>query len=68
MPKVEINTKTCKGCELCVLYCPKGCMAPSSATNEKGVKPILFSDKENKCTGCSFCAIVCPDVCITVYK
>ncbi len=68
MPKIEINTKTCKGCELCILYCPKGCIKQDNFFNKKGIKPILFLDEDNKCTGCSFCAIVCPDVCITVYK
>ena len=67
MPRIEIDKERCKGCRLCVLYCPKACIKMGSSMNKKGVRPALFLD-ENKCTGCSFCAIVCPDLSIMVYK
>ena len=68
MPKIEINREKCKGCELCISYCNKGCIKQDRSVNKKGLYPVVFSDKEGKCTGCSFCAIVCPDCCITVYR
>ena len=67
MPRIEIDKERCKGCRLCVLYCPKACIKMDGSMNKKGVRPALFLD-ENKCTGCSFCAIVCPDLSIMVYK
>ena len=68
MPKIEIDTERCKGCELCILYCQKGCIVQKDSVNKKGIYPFFFLDKDKKCTGCSFCALVCPDTCITVYK
>ncbi|HDP16448.1 MAG TPA: 4Fe-4S dicluster domain-containing protein [Candidatus Omnitrophica bacterium] len=68
MPKIEINKEKCKGCEICLLYCPRHCIELDKAMNGKGAYPVLFADKDKKCTGCGFCAIVCPDACITVYK
>ncbi|MBU1006005.1 MAG: 4Fe-4S binding protein [Candidatus Omnitrophica bacterium] len=68
MPKIEINRERCKGCGLCVLYCPKSCIKQGASVNGKGVFPVMFADKSKACTGCSFCAIICPDTCIEVYK
>ncbi|MFC1623732.1 4Fe-4S dicluster domain-containing protein [Candidatus Omnitrophota bacterium] len=67
MPKVEINKEKCKGCQLCLIYCPKTCIKVDGAINRKGINPVFFSNKDD-CTGCSFCAIVCPETCVTVYK
>ena len=67
MPRIEIDKERCKGCQLCMMYCPCSCIKLGSSLNERGVYPVLFSDRD-RCTGCSFCAIVCPDLCITVYK
>ena len=68
MPKIEVERERCKGCELCIMYCPKGCIVKDSSMNKRGVYPVLFIDKDKRCTGCSFCAITCPDMCIKVYK
>ena len=68
MPKIEINSERCKGCELCIVYCQKSCIKKRGSVNKKGIYSVLFLDKDKKCTGCSFCALVCPEVCITVYR
>lgn len=68
MPKIEINSERCKGCELCILYCQKNRIKKRGSVNKKGIYSVLFLDKDKKCTGCSFCALMCPEVCITVYK
>ena len=68
MPKVEIGREKCKGCRLCVVFCPKACIKSDNSINKRGANPVLFIDKDEKCTGCSFCAVICPDLCITVYK
>ena len=67
MPKIEIDRERCKGCGLCVMYCPRSCISQDKSVNKKGAYPAIFLNKE-KCTGCSFCAIICPDMCIEVYK
>ncbi|HET6946989.1 MAG TPA: 4Fe-4S binding protein [bacterium] len=67
MPKVVIDVERCKGCELCVHYCPPKVMAMSRTLNGRGFYPVMLIDEE-RCTSCGACAIVCPDWAITVYK
>lgn len=58
--KIIINTKWCKGCEFCVIYCPKKVL-----TMERS-KPIVVNLQE--CTGCMLCELRCPDFAIEVYR
>jgi 2-oxoglutarate ferredoxin oxidoreductase subunit delta len=67
MAKIKIDAEKCKGCGLCVLYCPKGHIKQSKFLNKKGAYPVEILEK-GECSGCSFCAIMCPDLCITIYK
>ena len=65
---VVINTERCKGCNLCVVSCPKKCLSLSGKeVNHKGYA-FCVDVQPDECIGCSSCAIVCPDACITVYK
>lgn len=68
MPKISINKEKCKGCLLCVSFCPKGLIKSSQKLNKKGINPVEFSDSKNLCLGCMQCAIICPDTCIEVYR
>ena len=65
--EVRFNGDICKGCELCVLYCPKKIVTISSHINNKGYSPATVEDM-NSCTGCRACALVCPDGAISIYK
>ncbi len=65
--KVVIDKEYCKGCALCVAYCPHGVLEMSEDINSSGYHYSVFKNKE-KCTSCTYCAIVCPDACIEVYK
>lgn len=67
MAKISINKDKCKGCFLCVGFCPKGLIKKSKALNKLGVNFAEFIDK-NECAGCMACAIICPDCCIEVWK
>ena len=67
MPKIKIDTNKCKGCKLCILYCPQKSIELSDKLNKYGAKPAVFK-KHAKCTGCGFCAIMCPDAAIEVYR
>ncbi len=67
MAKIEVNTKLCKGCELCALQCAKGLIVMSEIVNEKGYKTAMQKESE-KCTACKLCALMCPEAAITVYK
>ncbi|MBN1310339.1 MAG: 4Fe-4S binding protein [Anaerolineae bacterium] len=51
----------CKGCGLCVEFCPTGVLALDEADHPVVVKP------EN-CTGCHWCDTHCPDMAIVVRR
>jgi 2-oxoglutarate ferredoxin oxidoreductase subunit delta len=64
---IEINSSLCKGCELCIYFCPKQVIAVSEKLNDAGYLPAKVNNKEG-CTGCAICALVCPEVAIEVYR
>jgi 2-oxoglutarate ferredoxin oxidoreductase subunit delta len=70
---IEIDQELCKGCKLCIEFCPKGIIALSNKLNTRGYHPARFAEEKvkkgkRKCTGCSTCAILCPEVAIEVYR
>ena len=65
--KIVIDRELCKGCELCIAFCPKKLIAPADSLNAAGYLPASFKDSE-ECTGCASCALVCPEVAIEVYR
>ncbi len=67
MPKVEINMKTCKACELCVDACPKKVLALGDKVNPSGYSYATVVN-EDACIACKMCAIRCPDGAIEIYK
>jgi 2-oxoglutarate ferredoxin oxidoreductase subunit delta len=65
--KVVIEEERCKGCQLCVQFCPPRVLALSTRLNTRGFYTVELIDEE-RCTSCAACALVCPDVAITVFK
>ena len=66
--RIIIDTERCKGCSLCISYCPVNILAlDETKTNLKGYTPMITTDPD-KCIACAFCAIMCPDSVITVEK
>ncbi len=64
---VEIDEALCKGCELCVAYCPVSVLAlDTNRLTPQGYHPAALV--EDACTGCNVCAVVCPEAAITVYR
>jgi 2-oxoglutarate ferredoxin oxidoreductase subunit delta len=65
MPGIKIERNRCKGCELCVQYCPQQIIGMSKEINAKG---YFFARVEDpgRCIGCLVCAVTCPDVAITI--
>ncbi|KPJ72243.1 hypothetical protein AMJ52_06945 [candidate division TA06 bacterium DG_78] len=55
---VVVNEDWCKGCEICVAFCPKNVL-----TMNKGKVKV---DNPDACTGCQLCEIYCPDFAIKV--
>ncbi|MFC1904180.1 ferredoxin family protein [Chloroflexota bacterium] len=64
---IEIDQELCKGCEICISFCPKGSIAQADKLNSSGYLPVVFNEG-NECTGCAICAVVCPEVAIEVYR
>ena len=57
--RIEINEKFCKGCSICVDFCP---------TKTLEIKGLYASVHDiDKCTGCQLCDLRCPDFAIQVF-
>jgi 2-oxoglutarate ferredoxin oxidoreductase subunit delta len=66
LPTIIVDDTRCKGCEMCVIACPRKIIVlDKSAMNGKGYHPARLADPSG-CTGCGSCALMCPDVAITV--
>ncbi len=59
--KLKLITARCKGCGVCVNFCPKKVLAISEVEKCEAVHPEL-------CIGCGQCELRCPDYAIFVEK
>jgi 2-oxoglutarate ferredoxin oxidoreductase subunit delta len=57
--RVTIFPNWCKGCDLCIQFCPAGVLAHRSGVN------VVVAHPE-KCTACRWCELHCPDFAIFV--
>jgi 2-oxoglutarate ferredoxin oxidoreductase subunit delta len=64
---VVIRADRCKGCALCVEFCPTNALALSAEFTAKGYHPPEFIDPE-ACSGCDLCGMYCPDFAIYGYR
>lgn len=64
---IHIKQELCKGCSLCMEFCPKGSISLSKKLNLKGYFLAEFDDKKG-CTGCATCALMCPEIAIEVHR
>ncbi|MEW6725243.1 MAG: 4Fe-4S binding protein [Bacillota bacterium] len=55
---VRFDERWCKGCNICVAYCPKGVLA-------KGTRVPSIANP-TACSRCKLCEILCPDYAVTV--
>ena len=60
-----IDVDECKGCGLCVNFCPKNVLEISKKVNAKGYFPAYQARPED-CITCAICCNICPDVAITI--
>jgi 2-oxoglutarate ferredoxin oxidoreductase subunit delta len=59
--KIGIYKAWCKGCGICVAFCPADVLIRDDAGY-----PYVKSPE--KCINCGWCELRCPDFAITVYK
>jgi 2-oxoglutarate ferredoxin oxidoreductase subunit delta len=55
----RIDTEWCKGCGICVAFCPK-------AVLELDKKDKAVAAEPEKCIACKLCELRCPDLAIEV--
>jgi len=60
---VEIDPERCKGCGLCVAFCPQGVLEMDPQFNKKGYHYPVAARAE-QCVGCDMCGHYCPDFAI----
>ena len=65
---IVVNTDRCKGCQLCIVACPKDVIALAQKKVNVHGYPYTESARPDDCIGCAACATVCPDGCIAVYR
>ncbi len=61
----EVDADRCKGCGLCVEFCPKNVLEISDKVNSKGYFPAYQARPED-CIYCAICCTMCPDVAIAI--
>jgi len=59
--KITINPRFCKGCEICIAFCPKKVLAL-----DDNFKVVV--ENPDACTGCLICELLCPDFAISIEK
>lgn len=64
---ITINYERCKGCSLCIEFCPKKAISLTDRLNPKGYFVAAMIENA-ECTGCGTCALMCPEVAIEVTK
>ena len=68
MPRAKAQVsfpERCKGCGLCVHFCPKEVLILTGKRNAQGYRVVGLKAPE-KCTGCGICYLMCPDVVLEV--
>ena len=62
---VHVIRERCKGCGICVEFCPRKLLSVSTEANSKGYYPPDVADRLH-CTKCGLCVLLCPDFAIYV--
>ena len=64
---LEIDKHKCKGCKLCIEFCPKNVLELSKNLNSMGSNYSVMA-RPDDCIGCRACVLMCPDICIELFE
>ncbi|GAW91930.1 4Fe-4S dicluster domain-containing protein [Calderihabitans maritimus] len=56
---MDVRSSWCKGCGICIAFCPKGVLAADRQGRALIARPEL-------CIGCGICENLCPDFAISL--
>ncbi len=59
LKKHHINREWCKGCGICVAFCPKNVL-------ELDKRSIAVAARLERCIACRMCELRCPDLAVDV--
>jgi len=62
---IEIDTELCKGCGVCIAFCPKHVLEASDRMNKRGSYPPVAA-RPDDCIRCLNCELLCPDLAIVI--
>ncbi len=65
--EINIDPVLCKGCELCINYCPTSVLARGNVISDWGGYVPMVKDLE-ACIVCRLCEEHCPDFAIVVIE
>lgn len=67
MDPVQVQAERCKGCGLCVEFCPQHLMQLADHLNAIGYHPAELHNSD-ECTACGLCALMCPETAMEVFR
>jgi 2-oxoglutarate ferredoxin oxidoreductase subunit delta len=62
-----VQPERCKGCGICVAFCPERMLVPGDELNSYGY-PAVKTVKGGPCRGCMSCYVMCPDLAIAFIR
>ena len=65
--RLEINENLCKGCDICIEFCPTDVFDKSDKLNRRGYYLPVVARVED-CTGCRICDLMCPEMAIVIVE
>ena len=64
---IVIDDRFCKGCGICIRFCPKHSLEISKEVNSRGYYMPYVVDA-SVCSDCRQCQMLCPDFAIFIVK